>query len=479
MDTVISGPSSPVTSLIQGENAVNTKNNLLKPQIVYDFKFDNSKNPFVPFADGFDIKTTPNGYIHPFKEQETKYPVHLFDIKETLYPPIEKTPITIVENTEKLNEMIEILKCQKEIAVDLEAHSQRSYLGFTCLIQISTRTEDFIVDAIVLRDSLNALNSVFGDPNIVKVFHGADYDIAWLQRDFSVFVRPLFDTYHASHCLKMPKHSLQYLLQHYTAISLDKKMQLADWRLRPLTDEMLSYARSDTHYLLYVYDRMRRELISQGSEYLEKTLSLSRSTSLNIFKKPDARDPNFSSDTKFLATIVSANHDGKKRRILSLLAARLLHLRDEIARTEDESPNYVVPNWALAKCISNHKLILDSKKGSNESLMNIWKGFTKIPQLIDNIVDAMKKAVEDHNASESHLNITKRKIVDEPMPQAKHIRFDENFENSRVMEGNLNSVASDKMQMVQPHARENLKEFPSPEKTHSSLFGEESDSSDE
>lgn len=37
----------------------------------------------------------------------------------------------------------------------------------------------------------------------------------------------------------------------------DKQYQLADWRVRPLGPELLHYARSDTHYLLYIYDCMK------------------------------------------------------------------------------------------------------------------------------------------------------------------------------------------------------------------------------
>jgi exosome complex exonuclease RRP6 len=33
-----------------------------------------------------------------------------------------------------------------EIAVDLEAHSYRSFLGFVCLMQLSTRDEDWLID---------------------------------------------------------------------------------------------------------------------------------------------------------------------------------------------------------------------------------------------------------------------------------------------------------------------------------------------
>ena len=37
----------------------------------------------------------------------------------------------------------------------------------------------------------------------------------------------------------------------------DKRYQLADWRTRPLPEDMLKYARMDTHYLLYIYDRLK------------------------------------------------------------------------------------------------------------------------------------------------------------------------------------------------------------------------------
>lgn len=51
----------------------------------------------------------------------------------------------------------------------------------TCLMQISTRTHDFIVDTIKLREQLGpALLPFFDDPSKTKVLHGADYDVEWL-----------------------------------------------------------------------------------------------------------------------------------------------------------------------------------------------------------------------------------------------------------------------------------------------------------
>ena len=68
-------------------------------------------------------------------------------------------------------------------------------------MQISTRKEDFIVDTLALRDEMEELNEVFTDPKIVKVFHGAESDIVWLQQDFNIYVVNMFDTYHASKLL--------------------------------------------------------------------------------------------------------------------------------------------------------------------------------------------------------------------------------------------------------------------------------------
>lgn len=143
----------------------------------------------------------------------------------------------------------------------------RSYQGFTCLIQISTRTKDFIVDPIGLREHLgDALRPIFDNPDKLKVLHGSDMDIQWLQRDFGLYIVNMFDTGQAARVLQYKSFGLAFLMQTHCGVIADKKYQLADWRMRPLTQEMLKYAREDTHYLLYIYDVMRNELIEKGTQ---------------------------------------------------------------------------------------------------------------------------------------------------------------------------------------------------------------------
>lgn len=40
---------------------------------------------------------------------------------------------------------------------------------------------------------------------------------------------------------------------------------MADWRIRPIPEEMMRYARSDTHFLLYIYDNLRNALLTRSS----------------------------------------------------------------------------------------------------------------------------------------------------------------------------------------------------------------------
>jgi exosome complex exonuclease RRP6 len=115
----------------------------------------------------------------------------------------EKTPFTFVNSDETFSELLQALSTAKEIAVDLEHHDYRTYHGLVCLLQISVPGQDFVVDPLVpeVRDRMGELNQTFTDPSIVKVFHGADRDIIWLQRDFGVYVVGLFDTFQASKLL--------------------------------------------------------------------------------------------------------------------------------------------------------------------------------------------------------------------------------------------------------------------------------------
>lgn len=98
-------------------------------------------------------------------------------------------------------------------------------------MQVSTRGRDFVVDLIKLRDKISdSFRSILDDPNKVKIMHGADSDILWLQRDFSLYIVNLFDTGQAARVLQTNSFGLAHLLQRYCSVTANKQYQMADWR---------------------------------------------------------------------------------------------------------------------------------------------------------------------------------------------------------------------------------------------------------
>ena len=76
---------------------------------------------------------------------------------------------------------------------------------------------------------------------------------------------------------------------HKLGIILDKKYQKADWGKRPLSREMLNYARLDTHYLLELRDSLQAELQERGRWDLARESGLRRPVSArNALVRPPA-----------------------------------------------------------------------------------------------------------------------------------------------------------------------------------------------
>lgn len=151
---------------------------------------------------------------------------------ETITKPREEaeTPLIEIDTKEKLVDLVATLKKEKSFAMDLEHHNKHSYQGFTCLLQLSTRSTDYIVDVLTLRAHMDLLNEVTTDPAIMKVLHGANMDIVWLQKDFGVYVVNMFDTGQAARVLGFESFGLAYLLKRFCDVIADKQYQRADWR---------------------------------------------------------------------------------------------------------------------------------------------------------------------------------------------------------------------------------------------------------
>ncbi|HVT05688.1 MAG TPA: ribonuclease D [Thermoanaerobaculia bacterium] len=164
-----------------------------------------------------------------------------------------------IDQQDPLDALIDRIAGEKVIAIDTEADSLHSYFDKVCLIQLSTPTEDFVIDPLAKVD-LGRFGAVLGDPEIRKIFHGADYDLRILNRDFGFVCRNLVDTMICSQLLGFEAIGLAALLKKYFDANADKSHQRADWAMRPLTAAMLEYASMDTRYLIRLAAKLEEEL---------------------------------------------------------------------------------------------------------------------------------------------------------------------------------------------------------------------------
>ncbi|XP_050309849.1 exosome component 10-like isoform X2 [Anthonomus grandis grandis] len=331
--------------------------NILRPQKFFKDKINNNNdypweprirdkpNSLKPLA--IFLEETENGkeFSHPYEFELDRFTPaeNLLKKTEITSPkPIKDTPLIEINTPEQLPELLEDLQKYQFIAVDVEHHSYRSFMGITCLVQISTPEKDYLIDALALRNDLWVLNEVFTKPSITKIFHGADSDIPWLQRDLSLYVVNMFDTHQAAKQLGYSGLSLAYLMRRFCSFTPNKQFQLADWRIRPLPTELKNYAREDTHYLIYIYQNMRNELIDKGngkSNLLKAVIGQSTALCLKRYFKP------IWNEQSHMEFYRRCHRNFDNRQLFAL--KEIYKWRDRLARSEDESTGYVLPNNML------------------------------------------------------------------------------------------------------------------------------------
>ncbi|CAD8109227.1 unnamed protein product [Paramecium sonneborni] len=434
------------------------KSNQPKPKDIYGFAdvIQLNKLPFIPVLkckqyaqtelDQKIIEAQNNPYqffekngidefTHPYYEEIMRLTPQDFvlDVPSKINRFRDLEPPIMIRNADQLGELI--LKIQQEvdqngyseIAVDLEHNHQISYLGITCLIQLSTRTQDYIIDPFPLWKQLgDMLSAVFSNPKIVKVFHGAENDVQWLQRDFGLYIVNLFDTFHASKELQLMQNSFQFLLSEYCKKSTDKTYQTADWTQRPLSDEMVKYAQIDTHYLLYIYDRMRQDLkkLNKPNEnlnnvpnyYIECVLKRSKETSLKIYKKP------LQDQDQSLQIILNK----QDRRIDSKsfdLMVKLLELREELGIQYDQNPRYFLPNPFLFKLVESKPTSiqeLKSQLGGEKNIHdiikeNLWQFLKVLLEFDEKVPTVEVMQQEQQNTTQIQIEEIQPSIQVEPL----------------------------------------------------------------
>ena len=255
---------------------------------------------------------------------------------------MKKTSLYI-DTPKQLEEILPLLEAEPDgLAVDTEADSLYSYQERVCLLQISTREHDFVIDPIRLSDLSSVLAILAKKP---LIFHGADYDVSSLKREYQLQPSAIFDTMIASWLLGYGQISLANLAEARLGVVLSKTHQTDNWKQRPLTASMILYAQQDTAHLHPLRDQLAKELQDQQMEdaALEEFQWV-----MNRELRKTGFDPEGYKQLKGYRDLAPG----------ARAALRALYLwREERAKEEDVPPFRILRNEILLR-LAEHKPIL-------------------------------------------------------------------------------------------------------------------------
>lgn len=276
---------------------------------------------------------------------------------DSLPPPV------LIQTADDLETLIHDLAHQPRIAVDTESNSLHAYHERVCLIQFSTPSLDYILDPLAL-DDLTSLAPIFSDPHIQKIFHASEYDIICLSRDYGYTFVNIFDTMQAGRILGRKQAGLDRLLEDKFGIKVNKRFQKADWGVRPLSRDLLLYARLDTHYLIPLSDLLKADLEEKGLWQLAQEDFRLACNPNGLRTKVDA--PAW---TRF-----NARHDMTPRDLTVL--NELLACREQIASKLDRPPFKVIDDDSLIAIAKAKPATLEelTETGLTSKQMQYWGG---------------------------------------------------------------------------------------------------------
>jgi ribonuclease D len=153
------------------------------------------------------------------------------------------------------------------VAVDSETMGLNPARDRLCVVQLSAG--DGSAHLVQLPpgayDAPN-LRRLLGDPDRLKLFHYARFDVAVIRRFLGVDCRPVYCTKIASKLARTytDRHGLKDLVRELLGVELDKTEQSSDWGADQLSETQLRYAARDVLHLHALRERLDMMLAREG-----------------------------------------------------------------------------------------------------------------------------------------------------------------------------------------------------------------------
>lgn len=260
------------------------------------------------------------------------------DVPEEQLPELvlRDGPAPVITTNEALSDYAQSLsRGSGPVALDAERASGYRYSARAYLVQVRREgAGTALIDPIDV-SNLTVIDAAIGDNE--WILHAATQDLACLAE---VGMRPtrLFDTEVAARLLGREKVSLAGLVASELGHGLAKGHGSADWSVRPLTDEQLTYAALDVEPLVEIRDILAADLQARG----RWDIAQQEFTHLLSFQPKDRGPEPWRR--------LSGMHSLKSPREWAV-ARELWWERDEIAAERDVAPGRLIPDSAIIAAV--------------------------------------------------------------------------------------------------------------------------------
>jgi len=153
------------------------------------------------------------------------------------------------------------------VAIDSETMGLRPVRDRLCVVQLSAGDGDahLVQFAPGSYDAPN-LRRLLTDPDVLKLFHFARFDVAVMKAFLGVDTAPIYCTKIASKLVRTytDRHGLKDLCRELLGVEISKQQQSSDWGAAELSTEQQAYAASDVLHLHALKDKLDAMLAREG-----------------------------------------------------------------------------------------------------------------------------------------------------------------------------------------------------------------------
>ena len=180
---------------------------------------------------------------------------------------------------EHKNDLPKDVELKGDLAIDTEALGLKNSRDRLCVLQISNGDGNIhLINFEFGKYEAPNLKKLLSDPNTVKLFHYARFDVAIIYKYLGVLVQNIYCTKIASKIARTyaENHGLKDLCKELIGVQISKQQQSSYWGTGTLSEEQQEYAATDVLYLHQLREKLnimlarehRTELVEECFKFI-------------------------------------------------------------------------------------------------------------------------------------------------------------------------------------------------------------------